>query len=96
MHAGRLGFFDRAWSRLGDLVSRQGGMTEEFYRDKEFSIATDFSKFYVATEKSLSRQRIPGPGVSHVSTQPLCRDRAQPRPATTKCATAHTTCTTSV
>ena len=30
-------------------------MTEEFYHDKEFSVATGFTMFSIATEKSLSQ-----------------------------------------
>ena len=44
------------------------GMLGDLGRDREFSIAIDFSKFSIVIEKSLSRQRIHGPRVSHVVT----------------------------
>ena len=45
-------------------------MTEEFYRDREFSVATDFSVFSI--EVSLSRQSLP---VWCRDTALWCRDR---------------------
>ena len=61
---------------------------DEFYHDREFSVATKFLNFYVAAENSLSQQR----SFSLVSRQGLGQGR--PRCAATKLLGRVTECAT--